>query len=494
MDTPKWIWQHPDWPALTYREDQTAAALAEAYHTHGLLEGKAQALGFGRSKELAMEALSDEVMSTAAIEGERYSKDAVRSSVMRKMGFASSGPVDRSVDGLVDVISDAMANGSEALDAKRLCRWQSALFPGGTSSIYQIAVGRFRESEAPMQVISGKVGREIVHYEAPPSAMVPGEIEKFLKWFDETSPSKAKQSGKGMDGFARAAIAHLWFESIHPFEDGNGRVGRAIVDLAMGQHLKEASWLYSLSRQLLTSTETYYDQLQAAQSGSTDVTGWVEWFVEETTKACQVAMKSMDQAIEKGRFWERAESQGLQDRQRKVLQRLLDAGDGGFEGGLSAEKYTRLATVSKATATRDLSAMVESGHLWTNGVGRGLRYFVNVPGWNHGVQRVSDLHEPEPQASELAMSKSEKDMREMLEASEFSVSHVSGKKDRFYIGPVIATTSEHVAQDMGRRQVVLHHVASLDSMPKVGDRVHIQFKGGNGVVTGMQDPAKDLGR
>lgn len=490
----QWIWQQPDWPAMVYDEQRTAASLSEAYHMHGMLEGKAQAIGFGNSGQMAMEALSDEVISTAAIEGERFSKEIVRSSVMRKMGLASDGPVDRSVDGLVDVISDAMTNTEATLDADRLCRWQSALFPGGTSSIFRIAVGRFRISEEPMQIISGKMGREVVHYVAPSSDEVPHQMEQFLRWFDETSPAKRKATNKPMDGFARAAIAHLWFESIHPFEDGNGRVGRAIVDLAMAQHLRESAKLYSLSRQLLTSTDVYYDQLNAAQRGNVDVTKWVDWFVRQSTQACMVAMHSIDLAIEKRKFWEIHDSSGLHDRQRKVLQRLLDVGDNGFEGGLSADKYTRLTGVSKATATRDLSAMVDNGQLWTHGVGRGLRYYVNIPGWDHGVDRnvlTANVNEAAPDPS---VDTSELAIREMLKSSNYTISHISGSNERFYIGPVIAVSAGYVAQDIGRKQAVLHIVNMLDHPPRVGQRVHVQFKNGKGAVTSMVSQEKDLGR
>lgn len=488
----QWIWQQLDRPALVYHGERTAAAFAEAYRTHGILEGKAQAIGVGNSGQIAMEALFDEVISTAAIEGERFSKEIVRSSVKRKTGLASDGPIDRSVDGLVDVITDAMTNTDQPLDADRLCRWQSALFPGGTSSIFHIAVGKFRQSDEPMQIVSGRMGREVVHYVAPPSAEVPQQMERFLKWFDETSPSKAQVTGKQMDGFARAAIAHLWFECIHPFEDGNGRVGRAIVDMAMAQHLREPSRLYSLSRQLLTSIDTYHAQLNAASRGDTDVTDWVEWFARQSTQACLFAMQSIDQAIEKRQFWEHHESTSLHDRQRKVLQRLLDAGDGGFDGGLSADKYTRLAGVSKATATRDLSTMVSTGQLWANGAGRGLRYYVNIPGWSHGVNRVPTPELPQIQAPGSGAERSEQEMREMLEASDYAVSHVSGAKDRLYIGPVVAVTERHVAQDMGRRQVVLHDTQVLDHGPKVGERLHVQFRSGKGTVHSIQDPSTEL--
>lgn len=486
----QWIWQQPDWPALFYDHERTADAFAEAHSTHGMLEGKAQAIGVGNSGQLAMEALSDEVISTAAIEGERFSKEIVRPSVMRKLCQASDGPVDRRVDGLLDVITDAMTKADQPLDADRLCRWQSALFPGGSSGILRIAVGEFRAAGEPMQIVSGKMGREVVHYVAPPSAEVPQQMDRFLKWFDETSPAKAKVTGKKMDGFARAAIAHLWFECIHPFEDGNGRVGRAVVDMAMAQHLREPARLYSLSRQLLTTTDAYHGQLNAASRGGTDVSDWVEWFARQSTQACLFAMQSIDQAIQKRQFWEQHQIKGLHDRQRKVLQHLLDSGDGGFDGGLSANKYTRLAGVSKATATRDLSAMVDTGQLWTNGVGKGLRYYVNIPGWSHGVDRVSTSELPQAQVPELGAERSEQEMREMLATSDYAVGPVSGAKDRFYIGPVVAVTDRHMAQDLGRNQVVLHDIHDLDRVSKVGERLRVQFKNGKGTVHSIQDPSK----
>ncbi|CAG9185784.1 hypothetical protein LMG32289_06105 [Cupriavidus pampae] len=384
-----WIWRRPDWPegSLAYDARAVALDLAEAYRMHGILEGKAAAIGIGRTSQVALDALSDEVLATAAIEGERLSLDAVRSSVMRRLGLSTSGPINRSVDGLVEVISDATTATDTPLDEDRLCRWQSALFPGGTSGIQRIAVGRYRDHTDPMQIVSGQPGREVVHYEAPPSKDVPEQMKRFLTWFADTSPARASSlpaaGGKPNDGFARAAIAHLWFESIHPFEDGNGRIGRAIVDMAMAQHLRQPVRLYSLSRQLLTFRSAYYDALNSAQRGETDVTAWVQWFARQITAACHAASQVIDQAIEKRQFWEKHEGSGLHDRQRKVLQRLLDDGDGGFLGGLNAEKYMKMTGVSKATATRDLSEMVKGGQLWSEGVGKAVRYYISVPGWGH---------------------------------------------------------------------------------------------------------------
>jgi Fic family protein len=377
-----WIWRAAAWPNLVYDARTAATDLAMAYRMHGVIEGKAKAISLGSTSEVALDALSDDVLATAAIEGERLSLDVVRSSVMRRLGLAATGPADRNVDGLVQVMSDATTECDEPLNEDRLCRWQSALFPGGTSGINRIAVGRYRDHDDPMQIVSGMPGREVVHYEAPPSKEVAAQMARFLAWFSETSPL----NGKAIDGLARTAIAHLWFESIHPFEDGNGRIGRAIADMAMTQHFRAPVRFYSLSRQLLTSRSEYYEVLNQAQRGDVDVTSWVQWFARQCTAAFDTASKVIDLAIEKKRFWERNATDGLHERQRKVLQRLLDDGNGGFLGGLNAEKYMKMTGVSKATATRDLSEMVAGGQLWSRGVGKAVRYYINVSGWSHGQE------------------------------------------------------------------------------------------------------------
>lgn len=383
-----WIWRRAEWPRFSFDPQAVAGDLSLAYRMHGVIEGKAVAIGLTPTSQVALDATAEEVVATAAIEGEQLSMDTVRSSVMRRLGLATSGPADRHVDGLVAVIDDATMAHAQALDEDRLCRWQSALFPGGTSGIRRIAVGRYRDHVDPMQIVSGKPGHEVVHYEAPPSRDVPAHMQRFLQWFAETAPTgnAVPPSNIGaVDPLARAAIAHLWFESIHPFEDGNGRIGRAIVDMAVAQHLHQPVRLYSLSRQLLSSRADYYDRLNAAQRGDLDVTAWVGWFARQCTAAYETASLVVDRAIEKRHFWDRHESSGLNERQRKTLQRLLDAGDGGFEGGLNVEKYIKMTGASKATATRDLTDMVANGQLRTSGAGKAIRYYIAVPGWTHGV-------------------------------------------------------------------------------------------------------------
>ena len=383
-----WIWRRAAWPEFSFDPRAVAGDLAHAHRMHGVIEGKAAAIGLTPTSQVALDATAEEVVATAAIEGEQFSMDTVRSSVMRRLGLATSGPADRHVDGLVAVINDATTAHAQPLDEDRLCRWQSALFPGGTSGIRRIAVGRYRDHEDPMQIVSGRPGHEVVHYEAPPSRDVPAQMQRFLQWFAETTPTGnaiAPPNINAVDPLARAAIAHLWFESIHPFEDGNGRIGRAIVDMAVAQHLHQPVRLYSLSRQLLSSRAGYYDCLNAAQRGDLDVTAWVGWFTRQCTAAYEVASQVIDRALEKRHFWDRQETSGLNERQHKALQRLLDAGDGGFEGGLNVEKYIKMTGTSKATATRDLADMVAKGQLWTSGAGKAIRYYIAVPGWTHGV-------------------------------------------------------------------------------------------------------------
>jgi len=390
----RWIWQQPEWPNFFYDPQLVSTDVAEAYRMHGLVEGKAAALGLNNLGELVLDAFAGEAFATAAIEGERLPMESVRSSVMRRMGLATTGPASRHIDGLVAVLADATTAFDVPLDEGRLCRWQAALFPGGASGIRKIVVGNYRNHADPMQLVSGPQGHEIVHYEAPPSKAVPEEMRRFLAWFAETSPRGESLPGRAatsLDGFARAAMAHAWFESIHPFEDGNGRIGRAIVDMAIAQQFRQPIRLYSLSRQLKTAPKDYYDALNQVQRGSTvDVTAWVKWFARQCAAACQHTSLVMDAAIEKRQFWELHKGSGLQDRQRKVLQRLLDDGDGGFLGGLNAEKYIRITGVSKATATRDLAQMVADAQLWSHGAGKAVRYYINMPGWTHGVQRDTD--------------------------------------------------------------------------------------------------------
>ena len=377
------IWQLQDWPKLTATSAVVEVALRQARKWQGEVIGRAAAVGLAQSgsalqEVMAQEVMAQEIIATAAIEGEKLDPASVRSSILRQLGHlqtSDAAPRSRHVDGLVDVIQDATLGFKQPLTEDRLLRWQSALFPGGTSGIRRIAVGRYRDHSDLMQIVSGQPGKETIHYTAPPSAQVPNEMRAFLAWFAKPLPQN------GLDGIARAAIAHLWFESIHPFEDGNGRIGRAIMDMALAQDLGEATRLYSLSSQMMQHRKGYYDALHQAQHGSLDVSDWVLWFAQQFSLACQATCALIDRALEKSTFWQTHSQTPLNERQRKVIQRLLDDGDGGFLGGLNADKYMKMTSASKATATRDLADLVKNGLLRTSGQGKAIRYYVAIEGW-----------------------------------------------------------------------------------------------------------------
>ena len=381
---PTYIWQYPGWPKLVFDAGAVAHNLNAAHLQMGRLLGLLDAIGLTDAQEITRELWVQEAIATAAIEGEQLDLTAVRSSVAHRLGLADDPSRDRHVDGLVAVMQDAISGYQSVLDSDRLYRWQSALFPGGTSSLRRIAVGRYRDHTDPMQIVSGRQGHEVVHYTAPASDRVAAEMAKFLAWFEATRPTSAAEPS--LNGLARAALAHLWFESIHPFEDGNGRLGRAIVDLTLAQVVGAPARLLGMSRQLLATRSAYYDALNRAQSGALDVTPWVQWFVQAFTQGCIQSQAVVRQALDKARFRQRATSLAVNERQSKVLNRLLEAGSselgGGFLGGMTAEKYSQITGSSKATATRDLAELLRHGLLKVEGVGKATRYAVNVEGWN----------------------------------------------------------------------------------------------------------------
>lgn len=321
-----------------------------------------------------------EAVATAAIEGERLNVDAVRSSVARRLGIASSfaAAVPRQIEGLLDVMEDAAARWDSALTEERLCAWQAALFPTGHSGLRPIEVGRYRSRPEPMRIVSGPVGRETVHYEAPPSAAARAEMRSFLDWFNRTRHATA---GGSADGLVRAGLAHLWFESIHPFEDGNGRVGRAILDMAIAQDARLGYRLHGLSQEFRDGQLEYYDALNRAQRGEGEVTPWLLWFLEVFETSCMRVAALIDESVARARFWYEHKDVTLNERQRKALDRILEAGPGRFEGGMTARKYAALTKTSGPTATRELVDLVRKGLLVARGEGRSRRYELTIPGW-----------------------------------------------------------------------------------------------------------------
>lgn len=397
----RYIWQHRAWPQLSFDAAALAPALDQARLEQGRLLGLLGAIGLEQANAVQRDLWVQEALATAAIEGEQLNLASLRSSVAHRLALADTPGADRSVDGLVQVMQDALANHSAPLDLDRLCRWQSALFPGGTSGITRIAVGRARSHTDAMQIVSGALGREVVHYEAPPSAQVAAELDRLLAWFASTRPTDTASTNTAVNGIARAALVHLWFESIHPFEDGNGRLARALADMALAQdmhaHDAQASpvlvRVYGLAHQMLKTRAAYYDALNHAQrlrgvtpeASTIDATPWVQWFVQAFTRACITSQAVVRDATDKAQFRLRAAQCHINPRQSKVLERLLDAGHvgsgGGFLGGMTNEKYAKITATSKATATRDLADLLAHGLLRVEGVGKATRYAVNVPGW-----------------------------------------------------------------------------------------------------------------
>lgn len=399
--SPRYIWQHSAWPQLTFDAAALAGALDQARLEQGRLLGLLGAIGLEQANAVQRELWVQEALATAAIEGEQLNLESLRSSVAHRLQLADAPGPDRSVEGLVQVMQDALANHSAALDLDRLCRWQSALFPGGTSGITRIAAGRVRDHADAMQIVSGALGREVVHYEAPPCAQVAAHMDKFLAWFERTRPTGRATASAAVNGIARAALVHLWFESIHPFEDGNGRLGRALADMALAQdmHAQDPQAnpalvrVYGLAHQMLKTRGAYYDALNHAQrlrgiapeATAIDATPWMQWFVQAFTRACVASQAVVLDATEKAQFRLRAAQCHINPRQSKTLERLLEAGHvgsgGGFLGGMTNEKYAKITGTSKATATRDLADLLAHGLLRVEGVGKATRYAVNVPGW-----------------------------------------------------------------------------------------------------------------
>lgn len=372
--SPTWNWQSDDWGKFRHDTAALMPALAAARRAEGEVLGLAKALGMEEARNAKASIWVSESLATAAIEGEPLKLDDVRSSVARRLGLPGGRSTRaRATEGLLDMMQDATTGWNLPLTVERLLGWQHALFPTGFSSIYSVVAGAFRTHAEPMQIVSGPISKRVVHFEAPPSRRVPREVNRFIKWFNGPSLNG--------DGLLRAGIAHLWFESIHPFEDGNGRVGRALADLALAQELQSESRLVSLATELSSERDAYYIELHAASRADSDNTRWLMWFCERFTAACERSSKLMHAALDKSRYWARHAGAGFDRNQQKVINRLLDAGPRGFDGDLTTAKYVGLTGVSRATAFRDLAALVSAGALGITGVGKGTRYFIQLPGW-----------------------------------------------------------------------------------------------------------------
>lgn len=377
----RWIWQLPEWPGLVFDAQRVQDHLAAARNAQGVLLGKAEAIGLEGLQPHIRDSLTQEALTTSAIEGEKLDPESVRSSVARRLGLDTSGaPVRegrRNIEGLIDVLQDATLNTDSPLTLERLCSWHGALFPTGFSGMQRIDVGALRS--VSMEIVSGAVGRSKVHYAAPPADGLAGQVDAFLKWFNQTQP---KVGTLPMDGLVRAALSHLWFETLHPFDDGNGRMGRAILQLALGQDMGQPGRIVTLSRQIESNKDSYYSELERAQRvKSMDVTAWVEWMLQQIALASEFANRTMDSAIQRIRFQTQMSLVRLNERQQKTMKKLLDAGPQGYEGGMTTRKHERIAQISTPTAARDLIELERLGLLTRYGDGRSTRYYPAIEGW-----------------------------------------------------------------------------------------------------------------
>lgn len=362
---PHYLWQQSDWPHWRYDAGALVEPLAQTHRAQGHLMGRMADLELAQREQATLQVLTQEVIKTSEIEGERLNLEAVRSSIARRLGMdiGALTPPDQHVDGVVDMVLDATGRYDQALTPERLFGWQAALFPTGFSGMARIRVGAWRDdATGPMQVVSGYVGREKVHYKAPPAHTLGEETKRFLEWFN------ADTAG---DALIKAGLAHLWLVTLHPFDDGNGRISRAVGDMALARAEKTSQRFYSLSAQIQRERKDYYDQLEATQKGTQDVTPWLVWFLGCLLRAVLGAEETLAAVLGKARFWQRYPGASMNERQVKLINRLLD----GFEGKLSSTKWAVIAKCSTDTALRDITELLARGVLRKlEGGGRSTAY------------------------------------------------------------------------------------------------------------------------
>ncbi|MBT2299540.1 Fic family protein [Variovorax paradoxus] len=348
-----YIWQHPSWPRLRYDLSRLAAPLAAVHGAQGHLLGRMTAMGMPQRDAATLRVLTDDVLKTSEIEGEQLNPETVRSSIARRLGLdiGALAPADRNVDGVVEMVLDATGVHAQPLTRERLFGWHAALFPTGYSGVSPIRTGAWRDdASGPMQVVSGPVGRRKLHFEAPPAQRVEAEMARFLEWFELS---------RGGDPLVHAGLAHLWFVTLHPFDDGNGRIARAVGDMALARAEGSSQRFYSLSAQIQRERKDYYEMLERTQKGAMDVTPWLAWFLGCLLRAVEGAEASLSAVLGKSRFWQRWAETPLNERQIKLVNRLLD----GFEGKLTSSKWASIAKCSPDTALRDINELVALGVL-----------------------------------------------------------------------------------------------------------------------------------
>ena len=364
----KYIWQASDWPNWRFDLAVLAGPLAEVSRAQGLLMGRLADVGMALRNQASLAALTEDVVKTSEIEGELLNVESVRSSIARKLGvdIGALAPVDRHVEGVVEMVLDATANCQARVSRERLFGWHAALFPTGYSGLSRIKVGGWRDdSNGPMQVVSGPIGRQRVHFEAPPADRLEDETSRFIDWLNSASNEPL---------LLKAGLAHLWFVTLHPFDDGNGRIARAIGDLLLARADGSPQRFYSLSAQIQRERSAYYDILERTQKGSLDVTEWLMWFLDALHRAVDQAQYMLDAVLTKARFWQRLATTPLNERQVKLLNKLLE----GFEGKLTSSKWAAIAKCSPDTALRDIKDLLARGVLRKSDAGgRSTSYELN---------------------------------------------------------------------------------------------------------------------
>ena len=353
------IHQNDNWPSFTWKNDEIVNLLSEARNLQGRLIGKMESLGFDLRNEALLETLTLDVLKSSEIEGEYLNPDQVRSSIARRLGMEIAGSVDsdRDVDGVVELMMDATQNCFNPLTSERLFDWHAALFPTGRSGMCKITVADWRkDTTGPMQVVSGAMGKEKVHFQAPDSSLVENEMNLFLDWFNNNSK---------IDSVIKAAIAHLWFVTIHPLEDGNGRITRALTDMLLAQSDKSNQRFYSMSAQIRVERKEYYEILEKTQKGNLDITAWIKWFLNCLINALKSTDSVLIRVLLKADFWSKHSNTLINERQKKMLNKLLD----GFDGKLTSSKWAKIAKCSKDTAIRDINDLIDKNILQKEAAG-----------------------------------------------------------------------------------------------------------------------------
>ena len=348
-----YLYDNQNWPIFEWNSEKLLPLLAYVRNRQGKLIGKMGALGFELQNEANLEILTIEILKSTEIEGEFLDREQVRSSIARRLGLNISGLVysERNVDGIVDLMLDATKKYDKELTKERLFSWHASLFPAGQSGMYKIITGNWRDdSTGPMQVVSGALGKEKVHYQAPPANQIENEMRIFFDWFNLE---------QNVDPVLKAAIAHLWFVTLHPFEDGNGRISRALSDMLLARSDEQSYRFYSMSTQIRKERNSYYDILEKTQKGSLDITNWLEWFLNSLLHSIENSEKLLEKVIYKHEFWLQNSKVSINDRQRKILNMLMDD----FEGVLNTTKWAKIGKCSQDTALRDIQDLIEKGIL-----------------------------------------------------------------------------------------------------------------------------------